>query len=132
MSTTLNRFLTVVGAVVGTAVVWLIAHQAVSGPLKAKLGSGDAEPQEITIALVIVITAVVGLVAWGLLALLERSAKGRTAWIWIAVVVFVLSLLGPLGSAEGTGAKISLALMHVVTAAVLIPGLTRTRTGQNA
>ncbi|MEZ0095651.1 DUF6069 family protein [Streptacidiphilus sp. EB129] len=128
MSTSLRRVLTVVAAAVATTVVWLIAHQAVSGGLMAKISSGSgAKPTEITLAYVLVTTVLFGLIGWGLLSLLERSAKGRRNWTVIASVFLLISLAGPLGSGQGTSTKLWLALMHVVAAAVLIPGLTRAR-----
>jgi hypothetical protein len=67
---------------------------------------------------------VAGLAAWGLLALLERTvARPGRVWAAIALAVLVLSLGGPLGSAgDGTSMAI-LTGMHLVVAAVLIPGL---------
>ncbi|UWZ49774.1 hypothetical protein Dmats_26205 [Dactylosporangium matsuzakiense] len=69
-----------------------------------------------------------GLIGWGLLAILERATgKARTIWTVVAVVFLVLSLLGPLG-ADGTGAKVSLLLMHLVAGAVIIPLFARSTT----
>ena len=86
---------------------------------------GDDE-QTIGFAQVIIVTVLAGLVAWGLLALLER-ATGRAATIWtaIAVAVFLLSMLGPLGSGVGTSSKVVLALMHIAAAVTIIPLMRR-------
>ena len=67
-----------------------------------------------------------GLAAWALLALLERVlARPGRAWTVIAVVVLAVSLAGPLGAAGAAGAAV-LAGLHLVVAAVLVPGLGRT------
>ncbi|MGW0197041.1 DUF6069 family protein [Nonomuraea sp. NPDC003201] len=42
-----------------------------------------------------------------------------------ALVVLVLSLSGPLGSAAGLAATLVLMLMHLVVGAVLVAGLAR-------
>jgi hypothetical protein len=69
------------------------------------------------------------LAGWGLLALLERfTARPRTSWTAIAVLVGLLSLAGPLSTIAPTTVAngLSLALMHLAVAAVLIPGLAAT------
>ncbi|UWP79197.1 DUF6069 family protein [Dactylosporangium fulvum] len=116
------RALAIVGAVIGTVLIWVIARQAV-GDLTVRAGSGT---QEVSVVAVILTAAFAGLVGWGLLAVLERAtAKARTVWTVIAVVFLLLSLLGPLG-AVGAGAKVSLALMHLLAGAVIIPTFART------
>lgn len=72
-----------------------------------------------------------GLAAWALLAILERLLK-RPALTWtvIAVAVLALSLTGPLGSAVDTATALTLAGMHLVVAAVVIPGLARSARGR--
>jgi hypothetical protein len=69
-----------------------------------------------------------GLAAWASLALLERlTARPRRNWTVLAVAVLVLSLTGPLGSGIGMGTTVALACMHLVAAAVLVPGLALSR-----
>jgi hypothetical protein len=72
---------------------------------------------------------VAALAGWGLLALLERfTARPRTIWTAIAVLVGLLSLAGPLSTLASTTAAnaLALALMHLAVAAVLIPILAGT------
>jgi Family of unknown function (DUF6069) len=71
---------------------------------------------------------VAALAGWALLALLERfTARARTIWTAIALLVALLSLAGPLSILATTEANVlALALMHVVVAAVLIPILAGT------
>lgn len=109
----------------GAAVaVWLVAHSVLDIGLRAKT-NGD-EVREVGLPTVVIATLVVGLAAWGLLALLDRTtAAARTVWTAIASVVFLVSLLGPAG-AEGASSKAALACMHLVVALVLIPGFART------
>lgn len=117
------RALAIVDAIVLNVVI-LIAGRTVTGDWPVATVNGDE--QEIGIVSVIAITALAGLAAWGLLALLERvTSKAKTVWTAIAVVVFLLSLLGPLGSGVGTSSTIVLALMHAGAAATIIPLMRR-------
>jgi hypothetical protein len=78
---------------------------------------------------VIVVTLLVGLVAWGLLSLLERmTPRAAAIWTAIAVIVFALSLFGPLGSGVNASSKVVLACMHVGAAAPIIPMMRRSAT----
>jgi len=118
-----GRALAIALATLATVLVWTVA-KLLDVDLAAQ--SGANERQEVTLPAVIIVTLLVGLVGWGLLALLERvSTRGLTIWTIVAVVFFLISLLGPLGGVT-TGAKITLAAMHTVTAAVLIPLFRRT------
>jgi hypothetical protein len=117
---------------IGDAIVLNVVILAV-----ARLVTGDwpaatvgDEDQAIGFTWVIAVTLVAGLAAWGLLALLERvTGNAKTIWTAIAVVVLVLSLLGPIGSGVGTSSKIALALMHAGAAATIIPLMRRSITG---
>jgi hypothetical protein len=118
-----SRLLPILVAVVGTVAVWFVAHSVFNVDLKAKTGNTVAA---VTLPSVIVVTLVVGLLAWALLAVLERiTGAARAVWTTIAVLFFVVSLLGPAG-AVGNSAKVGLACMHIVAALVIIPGLGRT------
>jgi len=98
----------------------LIAGRIVNGEFPIATVQND--DQTIGFAQVIVVTLLAGLVAWGLLVLLERTTPRATAiWTTIAVIVFVLSLLGPVGSGVNASSKVVLALMHVGGAATIIP-----------
>ncbi|MEU3228327.1 DUF6069 family protein [Streptomyces sp. NPDC006976] len=112
-------------ATVATVIVWLIAHATLDDGLKAKGQGGDI--QEIGLPMVIGVTLVVGFAALGVVTLIDRkSPNARTLWTVISSVIFLLSLLGPAGSGDGGGSKVALLCMHVVVAAVLIPGFART------
>ncbi len=122
-----RREVAIVAAVVVNLIILGIGRLA-KGELPVAKINGD--PQTINVAMVIGVTALVGIIAWGLLAILERMmphARARTIWTVVALVVFLLSLLGPLGSAENTSSKIVLACMHIGAAATIIPLLRRSR-----
>jgi hypothetical protein len=113
---------TVVLAVLATVVVWTIADPVLGVDLAAKSSNGTVTA--IGLPSVIVVTLLAGLVGWGLLALLERLGRlGRRIWTIAAVVVLLLSLL--LGPTAGvtTGAKFTLALLHLTAGLVVILGL---------
>ena len=121
-----TRALGVVGAVLAAVVVWIVAVQLLDVDLKATTDQA-AGPQPVGLPAVIVITLVVSLLGWALLALLEwRTARARTIWTWVAVAVLVLSLAGPLTSGEGTASIVTLVVAHLSVAAVLVPVLRST------
>jgi hypothetical protein len=117
-----RRLVVVAAAVVATVVVFLvitlIAGQELSSP-----AMNNQDSTEVNVGSVIAVSALASLVAWGLLALLERfTAKARTIWTIVAAVVLLLSLGGPLsGEDVSTGNRVGLVLLHLTVAAVLIP-----------
>ncbi|WP_460496498.1 DUF6069 family protein [Glycomyces tarimensis] len=124
MNIRLKRFLaSVVVAPAAALALWAVAV----GVFGVSLVAG-AEDARIHIGpwAVVIASVLVGLAAWALLAVLERlTAKSGRIWTITAVIVLALSVpLGPLG-AESTAAVVVLVLMHMVVAAVLIPGLRR-------
>jgi Family of unknown function (DUF6069) len=123
------RALAVIAAVLAALAVWLVADPLLGVELAAPTRPGSEELQSITPALVAGTSLVVALAAWGLLALLERfTARPRAIWTAIAVLVGLLSLIGPLSATASTTVAngLSLGLMHLAVAAVLIPGLAGT------
>lgn len=116
-----RRLITVVGAMAATFTIWSIAHQIVG--IDLEVGGTSQNPSRVIGPLAVVITtAIAGLIAWGLLAILERrTPRARTIWTACAIVVLVISLFGPLG-AISFSAKIALLSMHLAAAIVLICG----------
>lgn len=113
------RLRTVINATLATLGIWFVAH--VIGGVDLTTPQGEVGP--IAVALT---TLLVGFAGWGLLALLERrTARAWTIWRTIAIVVLVVSLLGPVGAETGSG-RIVLSVMHAFTAAILITGFART------
>ena len=123
------RALAVIATALAALAVWPITDPLLGIDLTAPTAPGSQELQPITPALVAGTSLVVALAGWALLALLERfTARPRTSWTAIAVLVGLLSLAGPLSTIASTTVAngLSLALMHLAVAAVLIPILAGT------
>ncbi|MFI2713366.1 DUF6069 family protein [Micromonospora sp. NPDC018662] len=119
-----DRLLTVLAATVATLLGWIVAVPLAGVELVAR--SGDVE-QRVTPLAVAVSTLLAGLAGWALLALLERfTGRARAVWTVVAVLVLLLSLLGPLGGGVGRAATVTLVVLHLLAGAVLVPGLRRT------
>jgi len=112
-----------VGAAVALGLMaWLLA-----GPVAGSDFTVRTDPhgpaQHVGPVAVVVVALFIGLLAWGLLAVLERfTRRARVIWTVIAAAVLVISLLGPLGGAE-TSDKLSLLVLHLVVGGTLILGL---------
>ncbi len=117
----------VVAAALAALTIWAIVEGGFGTDLRAP-ATGNAAPADIGPLTVVTASAVASLAGWALLALLERfTARARRVWAVVALMVLVVSLGGALGGTGITTAnRISLALMHIVVAAVLIPLLHRT------
>ncbi|GAA4097834.1 DUF6069 family protein [Nonomuraea soli] len=115
-----DRALAVAAATVAASIVSLLAPAPV-------VVMGGQPPMTIGLPMVAGFTLVLSLLGWAALALLERfTARARTAWTSLSVVVLALSLVPPLSATATTGAKLVLCAMHVVAGAALIPLLRRT------
>ena len=109
----------------------LAAARLVNGEFPVATVGNDE--QAIGFVPVIVVTALAGLSAWGLLALLERrSAHAATAWTAIAVVVLAVSLTGPLGNGVDTASKLVLACLHLGAALPVIALMRRSANTNSA
>lgn len=114
-----TRALATVAAAGAALAVWTIAHPIAGVDLVVDTGAG---PTTVGPAAVVLVPILVGLAAWGLLAVLERyTARAAARWTAIAAAVLLVSLFGPIGSAVGAGATVALLALHLVTGAVLIP-----------
>jgi hypothetical protein len=120
------RLASVAGAVLANLAVWALAALAFGLDLHTP-AVPDRTSEPVGPAMVVTATLAASLAGWGLLAVLERfTSRARTVWTAIALVVLVASLGAPLTGAGITVAnRITLALMHVVTAAVIVPGMRR-------
>jgi hypothetical protein len=125
-TTTVRRVVVVVAAAVFAVVLrWLLA--AVAGTDFTVRSGADGPARPVGPGAVVIVALVVGLLAWGLLALLERTTgRGRVIWTWIAVPLLVVSLLGPLGGVAASD-KLSLLALHLVVGVTLILGLPAAR-----
>lgn len=118
-----------VGAAIVVNVIILFATRLIAGDFPAATVGDDV--QEIGPGAVIVVTAVAGLLAWGLLAAFERlTARATAIWTAVALAAFLVSLLGPLGAGETTSSKVALVCLHAGAAATLIPLLRASRAGR--
>lgn len=123
-----SRALGVAAAIAAALILWLIAHPLLGVDMKITL-SGGTQTMHIGWLSVLIFSGASSLVAWGLVAMLERfTPDARAIWTKIAAVTLLLSFAGPLfgaGSANA-GTKGALILMHLAVAAVLIPVLAST------
>jgi hypothetical protein len=120
-----TRALTVVAAVLAAIIVWVI-EVPVAG-IDLVVHPVGAPTQQVGFASVLAISLTASLLGWALLALLERvrAPDARRIWTFTAVVIFVLSLFGPLTGAATPLVGAALIVLHVVVAGVLITGLRR-------
>lgn len=115
------RILAVVGGAAASLAVWAVAGPLAGVDLRVHAGS---RAEQVGPATVIIVSVLAGLVAWALLAVLERfTPRARAAWTVNAQVALAVSLAGPLTSGTTTAAKLALAGMHVATAVVLVLAL---------
>lgn len=124
-STRVVRSGAVLIAAVANGVVWLVADAAGVDFTVEPPGQGE---MRVDLVLTIVFTFVTGLVAWGVLALLERfTRRGYAIWLVVAALVFLVFLIPPLSSEATIGTTVALLLMHVVEAVVLVVGFRMVR-----
>jgi hypothetical protein len=119
-----RRALGIVATLVVTLAVWLLGHLA-----GADYWISDSQGTVRIDALVTTqVTVVLGLVGWGVLALLERRTRhGTTARTVLAAVVVLASLI-PIVLVEATTAtRVALAAVHLAVGAVLVPVFVRAR-----
>ncbi|GAA0284365.1 hypothetical protein GCM10009539_85670 [Cryptosporangium japonicum] len=116
-----------VGATLAALAGWVVIGPIAGADLVVEGNNG----RTITVGVgpVIVLSMAAGLVAWALLALLERfTTRARAIWVVLAVIGLLLSFAPLTGSDASTGTRAGLAALHLVVAAVLIPVLWRTST----
>jgi apolipoprotein N-acyltransferase len=86
--------------------------------LDVRMTPGTPAPdQQVGVASIIFMAVLIGVVAALVATGLERfvsHAKG--AWMIVSAVLLLLSLLGPLGAAATTPARIALVCMHLAAA----------------
>ncbi|MET7949290.1 DUF6069 family protein [Micromonospora sp. NPDC005324] len=119
----LGRAAVATGAIVAAVAEFALLHSAAGVDLAVRSANST---RHVTVAAVIVATAVAALAGWALLAVLERRTnRSRVWWTSIAVVVLLLSLVVGPPSGVGGGAKATLALLHLSVGVILILGLPR-------
>ncbi|MCA5894255.1 DUF6069 family protein [Isoptericola sp. NEAU-Y5] len=106
------------------ALVFLVGTLAGVDP-QVRAGTGTLE---VTISLVLGASLTAALAGWGVRSLLARASNGgRRTWLTLCAAVLLVSLLGPLGAANG-GAMLLLALEHLTVGTVIALGLAGTHT----
>jgi hypothetical protein len=119
-----RRALGIVAAVVVTLAVWLLGHLA-GADYWITDSQGTVRIDAVVTAQV---TVVLGLVGWGVLALLERLTRyGTTAWTVLAVLVVLASFVPIVLVEATTPTRVALAAVHLAVAAVLVPAFRRAR-----
>lgn len=119
-----RRALTVIGATLAPAAVWLLA-QATGTELAITLASRP--PMVVSLPFVIGTALAASLAGWAALAGLQRmTGHARALWTSLAIAALLASF-GPIAVVQ-TNAEVRtmLALMHLIVATVLILGLRRT------
>ena len=118
-----RRALGIVATLVVTLAVWLLGHLA-----GADYWISDSQGTvRIDAVVTTQVTVVLGLVGWGVLALLERLTRyGTTVWAVLAAVVVAASMM-PIVLVEATTAtRVALVAVHL-TVGALIPSFVRAR-----
>lgn len=114
----------VAAAVVCALITWAFATQVGGVDLQVLTGG---ERRTVDAVAVILIAALGGLAGMLTLRVLERfTPKALPIWLAIAVVVALLSMLGPLAATSPAAAG-TLVALHGVVAAVVIVGAVRSR-----
>ena len=122
------RLIAVAAAVLTALAIWVVAERVLGIDVRAPAFDGSGASLPIRAQDVVLVSALLSVAGWGLLAILERlTARARRAWLVIASVALVLSLGTPLaGTGVGAANRLVLLLMHLAVGGVLIPLLYRT------
>ena len=135
------RALWAAGGAAAAAIAWAVEVPLLGIRLTVRFGA--MAPQTVVAGQVVGAALVAGLLGWLLLAALDRrAAHARTArtgaghvgavWTGTALLVLAVSLALPVAAATTTSAAAGLVVLHLIVAAVVIPGLASTvrRAGQ--
>ncbi|WP_149824392.1 DUF6069 family protein [Streptomyces tailanensis] len=123
-----TRGLAVLATVAAGALIWLVAGPVLDIDLRVPDGPGSTTTTALALPAVLIGTAVISLLGWSLLALLERVAANRARALWtvVAVLVLILSLFAPLfGEGLSGGNRATLVLLHLAVGAILVPAFRR-------
>lgn len=115
-----RRWLLNLATMAAAVILWTIAVPIAGIDLTVTI---NGERQEVTQLAVISTSLLAGGAAWGSLTLLELlTVRARTIWTWLASVVLVLSLGGPLAATNAAATGV-LVLLHLVVGISLIAGM---------
>ncbi|MDG4829124.1 DUF6069 family protein [Solwaraspora sp. WMMD1047] len=116
-----TRALTVAAATGAALALWIVTGPVAGIELTVDRAGATAEVGPAAVAFAAVVS---GLAGWALLAVLERSVRrSKMVWTSIALIVLVLSLVGPLAQARTGSATAVLAGLHLLTGTIIIAGM---------
>jgi len=123
--------LVVAAAAVATLAAWLVAGRFTTLDVRLRPGGSATH---VGAVMVIAATILVGFAAWAVRALLARLVPrhARTAWLVLAIAALVLSLSAPFGAGTTFATKASLACLHLLAAAILIPAFAGGRAARSS
>lgn len=119
-----RRIFAIVFSIVATVAAFFLAKAAGADLLvPAELGGDMTNTQEMPVAAVVIFTAAMGLLAWGLAVVLERfTSRARLIWLIIALVVVIGSFASMFQLGIGGTDAVWQGSLHLVFAAILITG----------
>ncbi len=122
-----RRLLAILGGVAIAEILWIVANLVLGIRLQAPANDGSPA-MDLGPVFVGLTAALLSLIAWGLIALLERlTARAARLWLALAPLLLLVSLAMPLsGSGVSTANRAILVLMHLGVGGLLIPAFYRT------
>lgn len=115
-----RRVVSVVATPVADGALWLVASLILSSDITANTGG---QARAVTLVSVVATALLAGLAGTVVVLALEaKSSRPQRTWLIISVTVLVVSLAGPLMATQWSSGVV-LVLMHLLTGAILIPGL---------
>ncbi len=119
------RALCAAGGAAAAAIAWAVEVPLLGIRLTIRIGG--MHPQTVVAGQVVGTALAAGLLGWLLLTALDRrTPRPRAVWTAVALLVLAASLALPLAAATTTSAAVGLIVLHLVTGAIVIPGLART------
>jgi hypothetical protein len=127
-----TRVAAVILAIIASLIVWLIADP-IGGANLSATGMGADDPAKIEWFSVIGAFSTWGIGSLIVIYLIDRFKKSepQKLWLIISVIAFLISFIFVFASSENTATTITLSIMHIVSAAIIIPafmGTLRDRT----
>lgn len=117
----LVRLATLVLAVLASAVVWVIADPIGGANLRAT-GMGTEDAVSIGLGEVFFGFLSWGIGAWIVVMLIERfSSRPKQIWLIVALIALLVSFLPVFASSENGATTFTFIVMHIVSAAIIIP-----------
>ncbi len=120
-----TRALCAAGGAAAAAIAWAVEVPLLG--IRLTIRFGGMHPQTVVAGQVVGTALAAGLLGWLLLTALDRrTPRPRAVWTAVALLVLAASLALPLAAATTASAAVGLIVLHLVTGAIVIPGLART------